>query len=366
MVSQLRAIGRRLRRHRSTRLTSEGVQFLLFTLAIGVAATNTGNNLFYLLLAMMLSVVLVSGVVAEHCLRRLEFHRHLPEILFANQPSVGTLVVKKGPSKFPSFSIRLFDVIDGQDVDRGLIRQIFPGTSQLLSYPLLATRRGRLQLDGVRVVTSFPFGLFLKKAYYPVPGMTVVCPEIRPVSDDVVENMVAAGHQDLAHRRGPGNDLYNLRLYHSGDDSRNIHWVTTARTSQLMVRETEGEEQLRVNIHLVTQAPPTHAELFEQSVTFTASLVSHFSNHGFHLRLTAGAYTSSFGTGSIHLMELLTVLSLCERDSMSAVKTDESLWDTDAEEAPLIVVRAWDGAECPSRPSMLFDSMKVARSLHVM
>ena len=366
MDSQLRAIGRRLSRHRSTRLTSEGVQFLLFTLAVGVAATNTGNNLFYLLLAMMLSVVLISGVVAEHCLRRLEFHRHLPELLCANQPSIATLVVKKGPSQFPSFSIRLFDVIDGQDVDRGLtIRQIFPETSQLLSYPLLATRRGRLQLDGVRVVTSFPFGLFLKKAYFPVPGMTVVCPEIRPLSDDVVDNIVAAGHQDLAHRRGPGNDLYNLRLYHSGDDSRNIHWVTTARTSQLMVRETEGEEQRRVNIHLATQAPPTHTELFEDSITFTASLVSHLSNQGFHLRLTAGAYASSFGTGSIHLMELLKALALCERDSMSAVVSDESLWDTDAEEAPLIIVRAWDGAECPSRPSILFDPIRVARSLHV-
>src|SRR5215217_1366077 len=367
MVSQLRATGRRLSRHRSTRLTSEGVQFLLFTLAVGVAATNTGNNLFYLLLAMMLSVVLISGVVAEHCLRRLEFHRHLPDLLFANQPSIATLVMKKGPSKFPSFSIRLFDVIDGQDIDRRLsIRQILPGTSQLLSYPLVATRRGRLHLDGVRVVTSFPFGLFLKKAYYPVPGMTVVCPEIRPLPDNVVDNIVAPGHQDPARRRGPGNDLYNLRLYHSGDDSRNIHWVTTARTSQLMVRETEGEQRRRVNIHLATQALPTHTALFEESITFTASLVSHLSNQGFHLRLMAGAYASSFEPGSIHLVELLKALGLCERDSTSAVTTNESLWDIDAEEAPLIVIRAWDGAECPSRPTMLFDSIKVARSLHVM
>ena len=36
---------------RSIRLTSEGIRFLLFTIGIGVAAINTGNNLFYLLLA---------------------------------------------------------------------------------------------------------------------------------------------------------------------------------------------------------------------------------------------------------------------------------------------------------------------------
>ena len=75
-------------------MTAEGVQFLLFTLAIGIAAINTGNNLFYLLLAMMLSLVLISGIAAESCLRRLEFHRHLPDHLVVNEPATATLVVK--------------------------------------------------------------------------------------------------------------------------------------------------------------------------------------------------------------------------------------------------------------------------------
>ena len=129
MPSQLRAILRRFTRHRSTRPTSEGIQFLLFTLAVGVAAINTGNNLFYLLLAMMLSIIVISGVVAEQCLRRLEFHRHLPDLLFANEPSTATLVVKNRKAKLPSFSIRLFDVSGGRDLDRGLaIRQLLPST----------------------------------------------------------------------------------------------------------------------------------------------------------------------------------------------------------------------------------------------
>ena len=75
MLTHIRSIVRRLTHHRSTRLTSEGLQFLFFTVAVGVAAINTGNNLFYLLLAMMLSIILISGIVAESCLRRLEFHR---------------------------------------------------------------------------------------------------------------------------------------------------------------------------------------------------------------------------------------------------------------------------------------------------
>ena len=53
-------------RLRSIRPTSEGTKFLLFTFGIGLAAINTGNNLFYLLLAMMLSLIVISGLLSEH------------------------------------------------------------------------------------------------------------------------------------------------------------------------------------------------------------------------------------------------------------------------------------------------------------
>ncbi|TLY20952.1 MAG: hypothetical protein E6K66_09515, partial [Nitrospirae bacterium] len=58
---------RGMSRWRSIRLTSEGTRFLLFTFGIGLAAINTGNNLFYLLLAMMLSLIVISGLLSEHC-----------------------------------------------------------------------------------------------------------------------------------------------------------------------------------------------------------------------------------------------------------------------------------------------------------
>ena len=371
MRPQLRAIVRRLTQHRSTRLTSEGLQFLLFTLAVGIAAINTGNNLFYLLLAMMLSIILISGIVAEHCLRRLEFHRHLPDLLFANEPTTATLVAKNRKSRLPSFSLRLFDVSGGHDLDRGLaIPQLLPGTSQLLSYPLVAVRRGRLQLDGVRVVTSFPFGLFVKKAYYPVEGAAVVCPEITPLADGILQDLLAAGHEYSVQRRGYGNDLYNLRLYHAGDDSRSIHWATTARTSKLTVRETEAEDQRRATIHLSTLAPTSHDTVFEEAVAFAASLVHHFASQGYHLRVVAGSSRSSFGQGETHMIDLLRILALCERRSpgMDLGPQDDPFTERqDVEEGMMIVVRPWGGAEIPGAENQTFliDATTFAGTSHV-
>jgi uncharacterized protein (DUF58 family) len=373
MLSRIRAVVRRFTYHRSTRLTSEGLQFLFFTMAVGIAAINTGNNLFYLLLSMMLSIVLVSGIVAEYCLRRLEFHRHLPDLLFANELATATLVVKNRKSRFPSFSLSLFDVCDGQDIDRGLvIRELRPGASKLLSYPLVAARRGRLRLDGVRVVTSFPFGLFLKKAYYPLEGQAVVCPEIRPLADDVLRDVLAAGQEHSAHRKGHGSDLYNLRLYQAGDDSRAIHWVTTARTSKLTVRETEAESQRRASIYLSLLAPDSYDTEFEEAVAYTVSLVHHLAVRGYHLQLTIGASRSPVGLGEAHLLDLLRMLALCERRAPHGEMRSETDQFTELQGTEdggaLIVVRPWRGAEVPSPtvPALMVDTETFLGASHVM
>lgn len=347
MLSQIFGI-RRFPRRRSTSLTTEGLYFLLFTLAVGIAAINTGNNLFYLLLAMLLSIILMSGIAAESCLRRLEFHRHLPDLLFVDEPATATLVVKNGKSWLPSFSLKLFDVNEGADIARGVVvPQLLPGSSRLLSYPLVATRRGRLRLDGIRVFTAFPFGLFLKKAYYPVEGMLLVCPRPKPLTDDVLNELQVAGQEHAIHRRGYGNELYNIRQYHAGDDSRNIHWVTTARTAKLMVRETEAENHRRAAIQLSLLAPDSHDHVFEEAVAFTASLVHHLAARGYHLKLTAGSASSSFGQGETHLLALLRILALCERrspDTEPQLEGDLPSEQQDLEGGTRILVRPWNGA----------------------
>lgn len=348
MPSRVRIVFQSFARHRSTRLTADGLKFLLFTLAIGVVAVNTGNNLFYLLLATMLSLILVSGVMAEQCLRRLEFHRHVPELLFAKEPARATVAVLNRKSHLPSFSLRIADIVAGEAIDRGLtVGQLLPGTRRFLSYPLASAKRGRLLLDGFRVATRFPFGLFLKERRYPADGSVVVCPEIAPIESRLLQEVLAVGFDRSLHRRGHGHDLYNLRAYQTGDDSRNIHWVTTARTSKLIVRETEAEDQQRATLVLSTVAPLSHDALFEEAVTCTASLAHVLSARGYQLRLVAGAFQSAFGQGDRHLVTLLQSLALCERRSpeQAGALLEESLSSLreDRLDGAVIALLPWDG-----------------------
>jgi uncharacterized protein (DUF58 family) len=353
-------------------MTSEGIQFLFFALAIGLAAINTGNNLFYLLLAMMLSLILVSGIVAELCIQRLEFHRHLPDLIFTNEPATATLVVKNRKSKLPSFSLKVLDLSNGHELERGVeIGQLLPGSSRLLSYPLIAERRGQLQLDGVVVSTEFPFGLFMKKAFYSIEGTVVVCPEIKPLEENLLRGLVTTGQEQSIHRRGHGNDLYNLRVYHAGDDSRSIHWPTTARTSQLTVRETEAEDQRRATIYLPIIAPVSHNALFEEAVSVTASLVQHLIRRGYALQLVVGSSRSSFGQGGAHLLDLLRMLALCERHSPTTALVapggpGPGLPGVD--EGTQIVVQSWRGPEDikVENLTLLIDGAVVPGAAHVL
>ncbi|MFO0731642.1 MAG: DUF58 domain-containing protein [Nitrospiraceae bacterium] len=297
-------------------MTSEGTRFLLFTLAVGVAAVNTGNNLFYLLLAMMLSLIVMSGLLSEQCLRRLEFGRHAPEYLFANEPTTITLEVKNCKLRLPSFSLRLVDVTEGIDLDRGAhLQYIAPRATILISYPLLLLKRGYSRLDGIRVITPFPFGLFLKKRYYPAETSIIVCPARYPLPSSLLQDLGVIGQDQHLAQRGRGLSLYNLREYRTGDDSRAIHWMTTARTSKLMIKETEAEDQRWVTLAMSPVAPPEHDSRFERALSIAGSIVQLLHSRGYHLRLVLGSESIPFGAGEEHATRILETLALCTRSN---------------------------------------------------
>ena len=299
-------------RYRSLRLTPEGVRFLLLTLAVGVAALNTGNNLLYLLLAMMLSLIVMSGILSEQCLRHLVIRRRIPDHIFANRPALIVLSLMNRKPRLPSFSLRVLDVVEGKTVDRGIhVLHLPAGASVTQSYPILFTRRGRHRIEGFKVQTRFPFGLFIKAAHVPVSSDLVVYPELRPLPDGLLHDLAMLGHDQAVSRRGQGVGLYNLREYLPGDDSRMIHWKTSARQARLMVRETETEDLRQVTLALPTAIPAEGLPSFEQAVSLTASLAAYFQEQGFAISLLVGGREILSGMGEEHFYHMLHVLALC-------------------------------------------------------
>jgi len=316
-LSSLRTFLRWASRNRSIRLTSEGIRFVLLSVGIGVASINTGNNLLYLLFAMMLSLIVISGILSERCFKQVHVSRRLPPALFANQPASAAFVITNRSSRLPVFSLRIMDLVGAAAVDRGIyLLHLFPGARTIQSYPLLVKRRGLYLFEGIKLFTRFPFGLFVKAATCPLQDEVMVYPEITDLSSVLLDYLSMVGHDQALIQRGQGTTLHNLRLYQPGDDSRTIHWKTTARRSLLIVRETEAEDQRKVTIVLHTHVPhlPDTSRsdaLFEKAVSLAASLAVLFTELMYEIRLMVGEQDLPYETGEAHLSRMLSLLAVC-------------------------------------------------------
>jgi uncharacterized protein (DUF58 family) len=306
---------------RSARPTKEGLRFIILTLAIGIAAINTGNNLLYLLLAMMLSLIVLSGILSERCLKHLVVRRGLPEHIFANSPVMTTVAVTNGKRYWPVFSVHVADLVEGTSVERGIhFFHLRPKGTDMKACPLLVTRRGRYRIDGVKLLTRFPFGLFVRSLTVPDATERVIYPETRSLPDKIRHDLAAVGQERAISQRGHGGGLYQLRDYREGDDSRSIHWKSSARHAAPIVRDPEAEEVHRVMLIFPPLWPGAVDEPggvfpsdhpFERAVTLTASLATYFHDLDYAVGLHVGTETLPPDVGRTHLYRLLRALACC-------------------------------------------------------
>jgi uncharacterized protein (DUF58 family) len=178
-------------------------------------------------------------------------------------------------------------------------------------YTLTFPRRGRHVLPGLRLLTRFPFGLFAKASRALLPQPLLVFPALHPLAPDEIPAALDPGWRDR-NRRGHGASLRNLRPYRPGDDPRLLHWRTSARTGELMVKELEDEERPLVTLIVEDPAPGTSPDFIEANVSYAASLAALATRRGAEVQLLTAEGGTSLGQGPAHLDRILERLALYE------------------------------------------------------
>lgn len=282
------------------------------SLAVGLAATNTGNNLLYLILAMMLAFMAVSGVLSEQAMRHLGLERERPRRLHAGVPASFGVRLTNRKRRLSSFALHLSE----EDPSRGrpaghYILKVPPGGREVWQYTLTFPRRGRQYLPGLRILTRFPFGLFAKVSRPIRPDPVLVYPALRSLSPEEIPAALDPGWRER-DRRGQGASLRNLRPYRPGDDPRLLHWKISAKAGDLMVKELADEDRPRVLLLVEDPAPGTPAELIETNLSYVASLAAHAIRLGSQVGLATADGATGFGQGEAHLDRILERLALYE------------------------------------------------------
>jgi len=289
-VEPLRAIAAGLRRraaaieswteafypYRSLRLTRDGWFFLGVTIAIGLAALNTGHNLFYLVFAMLVSLIVVSGLLSERVVRHLRVERRLPAEIFARRPTAVEVRVRNTSRRRTCYAVEIHDGLEGQERRRiGFIDRLDPGAERAFVAVWTCPRRGRQGFQRLHLVTRFPFGLFEKTRIIAARQSHVVFPA---VADEEARRLIQGAGQDGFRKHRLGEEIVGLRRKLEDDDPRRIHWRVSARAGEWMV--TEHAERLDRPLALFFDDRGSAGSAFESAVERAASLLWSASRTG--------------------------------------------------------------------------------------
>jgi uncharacterized protein (DUF58 family) len=304
-------------RRRSLRFTPAGTRFVLMTLAVGLAAINTRNNLLYLILAMMLSFIILSGILSEEALRHLRVERILPMNPFAGKSLRMYYQVISGRRQFSSYCLSIQEMENAGFQSKSIyMDKLAAGQRNLSSTQILFPHRGLYHFEGVRLETTFPFGFFRKRLFYEQPQKMIVYPKLIHLPPGLLNRLTASGETHEMQFIGQGSSIRGLRDYTPLDDARVIHWRASARQNKLLSKEYEHEEEQRLTIclshHLPKPVTEENRDFLEKAISLAASLSYHWLMEGHAVEVQTLTRRVKMGKGLSQLNEILCMLALLE------------------------------------------------------
>ncbi|MFZ0120824.1 MAG: DUF58 domain-containing protein [Pseudonocardiaceae bacterium] len=159
-----------------------------------------------------------------------------------------------------------------------------------LSYPIRPVQRRVHSVGPLIVRIADPLGLAEHRPTIAGHSRLIVIPAVVSLTGLPAGGELGAG--DAAGGRvgvGPGQDAVVVRSYRQGDDLRKVHWRTTARRDELMVRVEEWPERGGATVLLDHRCAahrgsgPTSS--LEYAVSLAASVYVHLRQHGQQVRL---------------------------------------------------------------------------------
>src|SRR5262245_58146449 len=201
-----------------------------------LVATNTGHNLFHLIFGFLLGTVVVSGILSEAVLRRIKIEHHIPREVTARVPFPILIDVQNTHARRTVYSVNISASCDFSPVrNLAYLASLPPGAGKRVSYFAQVEKRGLYHFRWLRLSTRFPFGFFEKVRLVPMSDSFLVYPGHEKVPP--LHLRVAGRDQNGSARTRSGEEVLSLRPALPEDDHRLVHWPTSARTAQLMVKE---------------------------------------------------------------------------------------------------------------------------------
>jgi len=268
-------------------VTTRGRAFIAAGIAAGGFGLGLGQRELLSLGGVLILLPLLSALAAGRaryrvrCLRQIE-----PARVPAGQAATVTIQLDN-VTRLPTGLLLAEDTIPYSlgTRPRFVLDRIEAGGSRRITYRLQSDRRGRYEIGPLHVRVADVFGLVRLGRSVALPGTLVVTPAISVLPWAPFGGAwLREGGTRASTAAAAGEDDVVPRAYRDGDDLRRVHWRSTARYGELMVRREEQHWQNRAVLFLDTRNSAHSgrgpSSSFEYAVSAAASIGVHLAREG--------------------------------------------------------------------------------------
>lgn len=275
-------------------LTTRGRCLLAAGFAAGLCAVVLNERDLLRVSAFVVALPLLAAWLAT----RARIGLHAARFLFPGRVQVGSAtevrIELRSAGRLPTGGLLLEDTVPYAlgSRPRFVVERLPRSTTTALRYPLKPVMRGIQQVGPLMARVTDPFGLVEYDRELAGRSRLVVVPRVFPLNGLPSGSGMGAGDDgSIRLRSGQGEDDAVVREYRQGDDLRKVHWRSTARRDELMVRVEErpwrGGTTVLLDHRLTAHRGSGPTSSLEWAVSMTASVCLHLHRFGHQIRLVA-------------------------------------------------------------------------------
>lgn len=252
----------------------------LLAIVLFFIAWNRGLALLYGIFALILGVLCLSYIYPTLFLRNISIKRKQKTVVKAGQQLKLEYNVEAGRQLF---YMELCEQLPF-NFSQPSMHYFLPVVSKQHKFEVKidCELRGVFSLDNISLESSYPFGIYCRRKKLETEQATVL---VLPRTFKIHQfNFALSSRQgregDIqSSKAGYYNEFSGLREYRYGDSLKHVHWASTARHQQLMIKEYESYDRPTILIVLDQDKKSDIGELpnstFEYAIQIVASIIEY-------------------------------------------------------------------------------------------
>ena len=304
------------------RLTTVGRLFIGLMFLFYVASVTSQSGLLLMLIGLIAGCFIVNWSFATR--NALHLKVTAPSEIQIEEGSSPTQ-----PWRFDNGMSKHAEVVEVLHGERVLFRIPVVKTKESVSIVprLVYERRGVFPNALVTLSSAAPYGLIRASRQLQLPGEVVVFPKIYDVEppEAVGVDMISGGRSRGGRRVNNGTHFAGVRGWQAGDSLKQVHWKTTARRGEMMVKM--FEEELGGRVTLILDCAPGEMKVIDDAVRAAGSLAVACLQNGHHLEFVERTEEATLRiTAFSDEGELLERLARYEPGTSAKLPAVETLW----------------------------------------